>query len=242
MKTNLLTSVAVAGFVLASMSVGNAVTYIQTSDDCTGGCGTSSSNTVTVTADGTTVIGGTTMNVIDISVSLVSGFNFVSSGFPNGVGGGGFGFGLNSGFTPIEFIQGTTGWSTTGWTPSSGTTTSPQAISGASLQWDGAGTFSNGYFMKWAGGTSTPDGQTLDFHIAAAGLTLSSFAPTSNGSFFTADVLGTNSLGVRNTGVIDFTLAPTPVPGALVLFGTVLSGGYFGLRRRRRGASAPIAA
>jgi hypothetical protein len=243
MLTSALAPVAVAGFVLASVSVGNAVTYVQTSDDCTGHCGTSSSNTVTVAADGTTVIGGTTMNVIDISVSLAPGFNFIHSGFP-----GSFGFGLSSGFSSIDFLTGTTPWSTNTWTPinSPVSATSPQSVNGASQSWDGSGTFTNGYGMTWNGGNGigNEDGTTLDFHIAGVGLTLANFAADTTGSFFAADVAGvnTNSDGVRNTGIIDFTLAPTPVPGALVLFGTVFGAGYFGLRRRRQGASASVPA
>jgi hypothetical protein len=200
-----VSTVAALGSAVPAQASTVSATYVQTSDDCNGGCGTSSSNTVTVTE-----LGG---GVIDISVSLASGFNFVSTGFPNGGNGlAGFGFGLTSTFTPISFIQGSTVWSTNGWTPSSGTTTNPQSISGASLQFDGAGTFSNGYAMDWNPGSSTPDGQTLDFHISAAGLTLSSFAANSTGSFFVADVLGTNSAGARNTGIIDFTLQTSAVP------------------------------
>jgi hypothetical protein len=200
-----VSTVAALGSAVPAQAAVVSATYVQTSDDCTGGCGTSASNTVTVTDLGS--------GVIDISVSLASGFNFVSSGFPNGGNGlAGFGFGLTSTFTPISFIQGSTVWTANGWTPSNGATTSPQSISGASLQFDGAGTFSNGYAMDWHGGTATPDGQTLDFHISAAGLTLSSFAADSTGSFFVADVLGTNSAGVRNTGIIDFTLQTPAVP------------------------------
>jgi hypothetical protein len=226
-----LASLAAAGFIAASVGAGNAAIYVQTSDDCTGGCGTSSSNTVTVTD-----LGG---GVIDISVSLASGFNFVSTGFPNGGNGlAGFGFGLTSTFTPISFIQGSTVWSTNGWTPSSGTTTNPQSISGASLQFDGAGTFSNGYAMDWNPGSSTPDGQTLDFRISKTGLTLSSFAANSTGSFFVADVLGTNSAGVRNTGIIDFTLQTSAVPEsstwAMMILG-FMGVGFMAYRRKSQG-------
>jgi PEP-CTERM motif len=224
-----LASLAAAGFMAASVGAGNATIFVQTSDDCTGGCGTSSSNTVTVTD-----LGG---GVLDISVSLASGFNFVSTGFPNGGNGlAGFGFGLTSTFTPISFIQGSTVFSTNGWTPSSGTTTSPQSISGASLHFDGAGTFSNGYAMDWNPGASTPDGQTLDFHISATGLTLAGLAANSTGSFFVADVLGTNSAGVRNTGIIDFALSsavPEPSTWAMMILG-FLGVGFVAYRRKNQ--------
>ncbi len=96
--------------------------------------------------------------------------------------------------------------------------------------------------MQWNGGSGIghQDGTTLDFHISATGLTLSSFAADTTGSFFVADVAGTgtNVDGVRNTGIIDFTLAPVPLPAAALMFGPVLGIGYFGLRRRRRKLAA----
>jgi hypothetical protein len=229
-----LASLAAAGFIAASVGAGNAAvvgseTFVQTSDDCTGGCGTSSSNTVTVTQLGS--------GVLDISVSLASGFNFIHSGFP-----GSFGFGLTSGFTSISFSTGTTAWSTTGWTPinSPVSATSPQTVSGASLHWDGAGTFVNGYGMTWnlGNGIGSQDGTTLDFHITGAGLTLASLAADTTGSFFVADVAGTGTTnGVRNTGIIDFALSsavPEPSTWAMMILG-FMGVGFMAYRRRSRG-------
>jgi PEP-CTERM motif len=222
-----LTSLAAAGFIAASVGAGNAAVYIQTSDDCTGGCGTSSSNTVTVTD-----LGG---GVIDLSVSLASGFNFLSSGFP-----GSFGFGLSSGFTSISFSAGSTAWSTTTWTPINSTVsaTSPQTVSGASLSWDGQGSFANGYGMAWNAGNGIghEDGTTLDFHISGTGLTLGSFAADTHGSFFVADVAGTGTTdGVRNTGIIDFTLqtsaVPEPSTWAMMILG-FMGVGFMAYRRK----------
>jgi hypothetical protein len=223
---------AAASVALTTVSRADTMTYVQTSDDCTGGCGTSSSNKVTISTTGTA-------GQIEISVSLASGFDFIHSGFP-----GSFGFGLSSGFSSISFSTGTTAWSTTGWTPAATpvSATSPQTINGASQSWDGSGTFSNGYAMTWNGGNGigNEDGQTLDFFISGTGLTLASFAADTTGSFFTADVAGTGTTnGVRNTGIIDFTLQATPLPGAALLFGSVLFGGL-GVstwRRRRSGRS-----
>jgi hypothetical protein len=212
---------------LGSAVPAQAATYVQTSDDCTGGCGTSSFNTVTVTDLGN--------NVLDISVSLASGFNFIHSGFP-----GSFGFGLNSSFTSITFSTGTTAWSTTGWTPinSPVSATSPQTVSGTSLAWDGAGSFVNGYGMTWnaGNGIANQDGTTLDFHISGTGLTLSSFAADTTGSFFVADVAGTGTTGgVRNTGIIDFTLqtaaVPEPSTWAMMILGFV-GVGFMAYRRK----------
>ena len=224
-----LVSLAAAGFMAASVGAGNATIFVQTSDDCTGGCGTSSSNTVTATD-----LGG---GVIDISVSLASGFNFIHSGFP-----GSFGFGLTSGFTSISFSTGTTAWSTTGWTPinSPVSATSPQTVSGASLHWDGAGTFVNGYGMTWnlGNGIGSQDGTTLDFHITGAGLTLASLAADTTGSFFVADVAGTGiTNGVRNTGIIDFALSsavPEPSTWAMMILG-FMGVGFMAYRRKSQG-------
>lgn len=234
MKTKTWRSLPLASLTAAVIVMGtagaNAATYVQTSDDCTGGCGTSTSNTVTVTDLGS--------GVLDISVSLASGFNFISSGFV-----GSFGFGLTSGFTSVSFIQGTTTWSTTGWTPIATpvSATTPQTITGASQSWDGQGTFSNGYGMTWNGGNGIghEDGQTLDFHISASGLTLASLVADTGGSTFVADVAGTgtttvNGVTTRNTGIIDFTLQAVPLPGAAVLFGTVLFGGIGASMTRKR--------
>jgi len=222
-----LACLAAAGFIAASVGAGNAATYVQTSDDCTGGCGTSSSNTVTVTQIGT--------GLIDVSVSLASGFNFISSGFP-----GSFGFGLTSGFTSITFIQGSTVWSTTGWTPINSpiSATSPQTVSGASMLWDGAGTFVNGYGMAWnaGNGIAHQDGTTLDFEISGTGLTVASFVADTSGSFFVADVAGTGTTnGVRNTGIIDFTLqtssVPEPSTWAMMILG-FMGVGFLAYRRK----------
>ena len=235
-----LTSLAAAGFIAASVGAGNAAVYVQTSDDCTGGCGTSSSNTVTVTDLGS--------GVIDISASLASGFNFIHSGFP-----GSFGFGLSSGFTSINFSTGSTAWSTTGWTPinSPVSATSPQTVSGTSQSWDGSGTFANGYGMTWnlGNGIGHEDGTTLDFHISGTGLTLASFAADTTGSFFTADVAGTgtsivNGQVVRNTGIIDFTLqtsaVPEPSTWAMMILG-FFGVGFLAYRRKSQGGHFRLA-
>src|SRR5260370_34807394 len=92
MLNSVVAPIVAAGFIVASAGLGHATTYVQTSDDCTGGCGTSSSNTVTVTTAGT--------NTLDILFSLANGFNFIHSGFP-----GSFGFGRCSGFTAIDFVH-----------------------------------------------------------------------------------------------------------------------------------------
>lgn len=88
--------------------------------------------------------------------------------------------------------------------------------------------------MEWNGGngSSNGDGSTLDFLITASGLTPASLVADNNGSFFIMDVSSSNG----KTGLIDFTLSSAvPLPGALVLFGSVLAGGGFfaGWRRRR---------
>lgn len=118
--------VLASGLTIMGMTVGHADTYVQTSDDCSGGCGINSGNTVTVTQDGT--------NTVDISVQLASGWTLISSGAS---GNSQVAFGLSSTLTSVDFKTGTTAWSTTGWTPtpSSGSVsaTSPQTVSGQSI-------------------------------------------------------------------------------------------------------------
>lgn len=237
MVASIASAIALGIVFMPVSSRADSVTYVQTSDDCTGGCGTSSLNTVTVSTTGTT-------GQLSISVSLTTGFDFIHSGFP-----GSFGFGLTS-INPLTFTMGSTTWSTTGWTPiaSPVSATSPQSIAGTSMSWDGSGTFSNGYGMTWNGGNGigNEDGTTLNFLISATGLTLSSFAADTTGSFFTADVAGTGTTCVqdvctRNTGIIDFTqsVSTVPIPPAALLFGTALVGmGVLGRRRKKGLATA----
>jgi hypothetical protein len=92
--------------------------------------------------------------------------------------------------------------------------------------------------MTWnaGNGIANEDGTTLDFHISATGLTLSSFAADTTGSFFTADVAGpANGNGVRATGIIDFTLqtsaVPEPSTWAMMILG-FLGVGFMAYRRK----------
>ena len=94
---------------LAWPSVANAVTFVQTSDDCsaTAPCGITANNKIDVTADGSNT---------RISVSLASGWGFVNTG-AEGTGGA-----LTFGLTVPATLTFTT---VSGGTPAQWTTTTP---------------------------------------------------------------------------------------------------------------------
>jgi hypothetical protein len=220
-------------------TVGQLQSYVFTSDNCSGGCGLDGNETVTVTVK--SIVSG--VETLDISASLPSGWEFISSGAS---GNAQFGFGLK-GIGSLTFIQGTTTWSTTGWTPlpSSGSpsATSPQTVNGQTISYPGKGTFSpDGYAMSWNGGNgaSSGDGNTLDFNISATGLTLASLQACSSctdTAFFFADVL---SGATGKTGLVDATLVGVPGPtiGAGLPGLIFASGGLLVWWRRKRNGQA----
>src|SRR5260370_27617328 len=95
--------------------------------------------------------------------------------------------------------------------------------------------------MGWNGGKGIgqEDGTTLDFHISGTGLALASFAADTHGSLCVADVAGTGTTdGVRNTGIIDFTLqtsaVPEPSTWAMMILG-FMGVGFMAYRRKSQG-------
>jgi hypothetical protein len=236
-KLGLALAVAL-GASIALPAVSRADTFNFTSDHCTGGC--VPSGTVTATASG---------NDLNISVALGDSLAFLSG---NGAGiEGSFAFALN-GVTSITISN-----------ASAGFTGNNGAQTGSSIMMDGLTFSPNGYLLTCdTCSPSAPDGQTLSFSVTSTGLTgaqlLADLQGASNSviSFFAADVvsckagvtqcLGGTGTGNGNTGVIDATAAPSavPLPGAFLLFGTVLVGGLgaSGLRKRRqRGPVSVIA-
>jgi hypothetical protein len=189
-------------------------TFSLTSDHCGGGCltGQTSAGTITITDAGT--------NTVLVTVALVNGNQFVSTGFDTD-----FGFNL-TGTPTITFSNVTTGFA-----PNANPETA------GSLHMDGTGFFQYGVQCTGCGpGGSSPLSGPLSFDITGAGLSVLSLIQNASGQFFAVDLMsGTTG----NTGAVDASvLSPVPLPPAALLFGTALVGlGVLG-RRRRSNAQA----
>jgi hypothetical protein len=228
-------SAILSTFVLSLVAcplAANAVTYVQTSDDCTGGCGISSLNRIDVTAGS---VAGTT----DIKLSLTSGFGLIDTGV-NGSGGS-FNFGLSSpgsltftAVTPVSFAA--NGIEVQGGSPATGTTSTASSTATSA---SGKFSFANGYALtNLAGnGSNHPFFGTFEFTVNQSLVTFLSLLTTSGGSTFFLDVVGSTG----NTGIIDFTVSQVPIPGAALLFGSALVGMGF-LSRRRRNKNVDLVA
>jgi hypothetical protein len=184
--------------------------FSLTSDHCGGGCltGQTSAGTITVTD----VSAGTVL----VTVALVNGNQFVSTGFDTD-----FGFNL-TGTPTITFSN-----VTSGFTPNANPETA------GSLHMDGTGFFEYGVQCTACGnGGSNPQSGPLSFDITGAGLTVASFIQNAAGQFFALDLMsGTTG----NTGAVDASVVSSvPLPPAALLFGTGLVGlGVLGRRRQK---------
>jgi hypothetical protein len=190
-----------------------ADTYSLTLDHCTGGCGTSPFGTIDVMQDGS--------NTVKIAVSLLSGDEFVKTGFP-----GSFAFDI-IGNPTIGISNLTAGWSLL-------------STTAGNRQFDGFGDLDYALTCTACGnGASNPFAGPISFDVSAAGLTPASFAELSRGNthaYFVADIIGTTG----NTGPVGATLVPTsvPEPSSILL---LISGGLlltFSSLRRKRVADA----
>ncbi|HEX7360310.1 MAG TPA: PEP-CTERM sorting domain-containing protein [Bryobacteraceae bacterium] len=171
-------------------------TFTFNIDNCTGTCGAAPFGTVTVTQD-------VNPNTVDIGVSLTSGNNFWSSGFP-----GSFGFNITDPDPTISVNNLSSGWSL-------------NSTSGGSLHFDGFGNLDYALSCSDCGPHDDPV-TSLSFSVTADGLTpasfqeLSSIPPGSDRAYFVADIMGANG----NTGVVGATLTSTtavPEPSSFLL-------------------------
>jgi hypothetical protein len=203
---------AVAGPLASTQS---SATTIATLTSCavTGGCGSA-------TTFGTIDLTGTTY-----TVTLTGGFQFFASG---------------SGAQPFFAFNTTSGTAVFG--TITGTGANLTGVNGTTPPGNppgGIGSMNN-YITTTS--DSTPIGSSLAF-VLTGSYVLGGNGPNGTGDTFAADICTAVANGAcsGNTGWIDATLGPSPVPipSAALLFGTGLAGlGILGRRRRRSKARA----
>ena len=211
-----------AGALVGLPAAGNAAifTAVQNSDHCTNPCNINPLNTVTIT--------DVSSGVIDVKVSLTTGWSFITTG----AGDASFAFSSSLNNLTLAIQPNTTfasGWSVTG----------PVAL----LKEDGLNFNTSAYGAITGQGPNDPKtNNLLDFHVSdGPTLTAASFVaallPATQGanttnSFFAADVIAGNG----NTGIIDWG-KPVAVPGPIV--GAGLPGLIAALRWSSRAGATP---
>lgn len=209
-----LFAAAIATAVVAGPAVSHAdiITYLITSDHCSGGCLTGQTNGGTITL--TDISGG-----VQVGISLANGNEFVNGGQDSTIG-----------FNLLNTPTITAGsFSNSAFTLLSGTA--------GSVHDDGVGTFEYGILQNTAtgGGAAVPG--PLTFDIFGTGVTAASFTTNSNGQFFAIDALsGTTG----NTGFLDASVRAVPAPVVGMGLPGLVAGclSLFALARRRQHRAA----
>jgi hypothetical protein len=187
----------------------HALTFLLTSDHCTGGCGAAPFGEVVLTQNGANV---------DISVTLSAGYSFVKSGAGD--------------FQDFKFNA--TGVLLTEITVDAHNPAliATQAAVPGGYSGDGTGAFTFGITCPSCGNGGAGSFSTaISFHVANA--TIADLTQPNNlGNVFVADVLAPNG----NTGPVDATVPTVPDGGSTaMLLGSVFLG--LGMLRRRFGKS-----
>jgi hypothetical protein len=223
-----------------TVSYAATVTYVQTTQGCTGGCGISANNTVQVSDTVlptliTPLAGGVFDIYVTLDTSTATPWSFMKNAGDKTTGHSAS-FAFSSSLNPLTLTV-----------IAPGSNFSPNSINPMPAYAMAPFDFpANGY------GLSTDQQKvysTLDFHVDTgnSSLTLAQFVATLLAStdspypIFAADVYS----GITgNTGIIGFTQTnnegppPVPLPGALPLFTTGLGAlGLLGWRRKRKAAA-----
>jgi hypothetical protein len=214
------TALAVASSMAGAISVENpSLTFLLTSDHCTGTCGGGANPQASF---GTIVVTDLPGDVLGFNVTLINGNKFVQTGLD-------LTFGFNLAGNPTLTYSGLS----TGFTIPGGT--SPTQISGAYHE-NGTGDFQ--YGVVWGGGPgggNADPNSVLSFTVSGNNLTLASLQQNAAGQYFAADILsGTTG----NTGAVDasfVTSVPEPETYAMMLAGLSLLG-FVAARRKTMAA------
>ena len=210
LKWALFLSFAAIGAGLITTSSAETISYSLTSDDCTGGCGTSPFGTVTVSSISPTAV--------SVDLTLTAGELFAQT---------------TAGDALLFDIVGNPSIVVSNLTPMF---TATQTASGGNIHADGTGYWEYSIDCTGCGtGISSPTSSgPLQFDVTAAGgITPSSFVQNASGLFFATDIMGTTG----HTGDVaapagdPFSAVPEPTSVAILASSLLM----LGLMRHKRG-------